>query len=55
MREDIFIVEIMLDNEWVRTSYHKNRCIAVINAEVLHNSRSAPVRVIFEGQIVFNL
>jgi len=55
MRDDIYIVEVFMDNEWIRYSYHCNQCKAVINAEVIHNSRNAPVRVIHEGQIVFNL
>ncbi len=41
------------DNSWVIRSYHKNKEHAVINAEVAHQSKQCPVRVIYEGKIVY--
>lgn len=46
-------VEIFENNEWVKHSWHKDLDIAIINADVAHNSRKLPVRIITGGKIIY--
>ena len=46
-------VEIFDKNEWCLSSWHNDKEIAIINAEVLHDSRKKDVRVIELGQIIW--
>jgi hypothetical protein len=47
------LVQILRDNEWVESSWHKNYEIAEINAEVILKSKKCPVRIVYDGKIIY--
>ena len=42
-------------NNWITTSTHKNEENAIINADVILKSRKCRARVIYKGNIVFEV
>lgn len=45
-------VELFVKNNWVRKSWHKNEEYAIINADMLSESRKCDARVICDGNVV---
>jgi hypothetical protein len=46
------IVEILVENTWIKHSWHKDPEYAQINAEVVSKSRNCPARILFKGKII---
>ena len=42
-------------NNWITTSTHKNEENAIINADVILKSRKCRARVIYKGNIIFEV
>jgi hypothetical protein len=51
-RKNQYVVEIFVDNEWKRHSWHTRENYATINAETISKSRKCPARIIHGGKII---
>jgi hypothetical protein len=53
--KDKFIVEKFIGIKWILHSHHKNSEYAIINAEIVINSKKASgVRIKYNGEIEYN-
>jgi hypothetical protein len=49
-----YIVERYEDKKWIFSSDHENREWAIINAEIIYDSRKLKIRIKHKGKVIFN-
>jgi len=51
----MYLVEIFdtAENCWRTFSWHKNEEYAVIQVDIMHESKGCPMRAVFEGKIIY--